>query len=88
MNLNLNSRPPEFKSKIDLPRASENSSASGYLQGRKLNPDKFYYAEKFKKWTNSLKQTFDDTKYDEPRIIIPMFYEKNFDWISGKIIGY
>ena len=66
---------PEFKSKIDLPKASENSSASGYLQSRKLNPDKFYYAEKFKKWTNSHKQTFDNIKYDEPRIIIPMFYE-------------
>ena len=78
---------PEFKSKIDLPRASENSSASGYLQGRKLNPDKFYYAEKFKKWTNSLKKTFDDTKYDEPRIIIPMFYEKNLIGFQGRSLG-
>ena len=78
---------PEFKSKIDLPKASENSSASGYLQSRKLNPDKFYYAEKFKKWTNSLKQTFDNIKYDEPRIIIPMFYENALIGFQGRSLG-
>jgi DNA-directed RNA polymerase subunit RPC12/RpoP len=78
---------PTFKPKLDLPRASENSSASGYLQGRKLNPDKFYYAEKFKKWTNSLKQTFDDIKHEESRIIIPLFYQNTLVGFQGRALG-
>ena len=78
---------PEFKPKLDLPKASENPSASGYLQGRKLNPNKFYYAEKFKEWTNSLKQTFESTKYDEPRIIIPIFYQNSLIGFQGRAIG-
>ena len=78
---------PEFKPKLDLPKASENLSASGYLQGRKLNPDKFYYAEKFKEWTNSLKQTFENTKYDESRIIIPMFYQNALIGFQGRALG-
>lgn len=78
---------PVFKAKLNLPKASENPSASEYLLGRKLNPDKFYYAEKFKEWTNSLKQTFESTKYDEPRIIIPIFYQKSFVGFQGRAIG-
>ena len=78
---------PEFKPKLDLPKASENPSSSGYLQGRKLNPNKFYYAEKFKEWTNSLKQTFESTKYDEPRIIIPIFYQNSLIGFQGRAVG-
>ena len=78
---------PEFKTKLNLPKASENSSASGYLLGRKLNPDKFYYAEKFKEWTNSIKPTFPNTKYEEPRIIIPMFYQNALIGFQGRALG-
>ena len=78
---------PVFKPKLNLPKASENSSASGYLLGRKLNPDKFYYAEKFKEWTNSIKPTFPNTKYEEPRIIIPLFYQNTLVGFQGRAIG-
>ena len=78
---------PTFKQKINLPKASENSIASGYLQGRKLNPDKFYYVEKFKQWTNSLKKTFPDTKYEESRIIIPLFYQNTLVGFQGRALG-
>jgi transcription elongation factor Elf1 len=78
---------PEFKTKLNLPKASENPSASGYLLGRKLNPDKFYYAEKFKEWTNSIKPTFPNTKYEEPRIIIPLFYQNTLVGFQGRAIG-
>ena len=78
---------PEFKPKLDLPKASENPSSSGYLQGRRLDPNKFYYAEKFKEWTNSLKQTFESTKYDEPRIIIPIFYQNSLIGFQGRAVG-
>ena len=64
---------PVFKKKLDLPKASENPYAKEYLEKRKLNPDRFYFTDSFKKWTNSKKQTFDSTYRDEPRIIIPMY---------------
>ena len=67
---------PVFKQSIDLPKASEIPFAKEYLENRKLNPDKFYFAPKFKKWTNSQKQTFDNVKYDNSRIIIPLYDEK------------
>tara|TARA_B100001094_G_scaffold329411_1_gene392087 strand:+ start:105 stop:1076 length:972 start_codon:yes stop_codon:yes gene_type:complete len=67
---------PVFRKKIDLPKATENDFAKNYLLKRKLNPDKFYYAEKFKSWVNTQKKTFDYTRKDEPRIIILMYDEE------------
>ena len=78
---------PKFKRKLKLPKASEHPRSSGYLTARKLNPDDFYYAEHFKKFVNSLKPTFDDTKYDEERIIIPLYYEKNLIGFQGRSLG-
>ena len=78
---------PEFKTKINLPKASENPDAKEYLVNRNLDPDKFYYAEKFKEFTNSLKQTFDDLKYEESRIVIPLFYKKKLIGFQGRALG-
>ncbi len=78
---------PIFKPKIDLPKASENIDSNAYLVNRKLNPNKFYYAQKFKEWSNSLKQTFDSIKYDEPRIIIPLFYQNILIGFQGRSLG-
>ena len=78
---------PKFKKKLKLPKASEHPRPAGYLTARKLNPDDFYYAEHFKKFVNSLKQTFDDTKHDEERIIIPLYYEKNLIGLQGRSIN-
>ncbi len=78
---------PKFKKKINLPKASENPSADGYLTARKINSNDFYYAENFKKFVNTLKPTFDDTKYDEERIIIPLYYEKNLIGLQGRSLG-
>jgi transcription elongation factor Elf1 len=78
---------PKFKPKIDLPKASENSEAKKYLESRKLNPHKFYYADKFKSWTNSIKKVFDDTSKDEPRIIIPLFYQNTLIGFQGRALG-
>jgi len=79
---------PKFKQKIDLPKATENPTAEGYLTGRNLDPNKFYYAEKFKEWVNSIKPTFEDTKYDEARIIIPLFYNQNLIGIQGRSLDF
>ena len=78
---------PNFKPKLDLPRASENPDARSYLERRKLNPYKFYYTEKFKEWTNSLKLTFDSTIKDEPRIIIPLFYQDTLVGFQGRALS-
>jgi hypothetical protein len=83
----FNFQSPIFKPKLNLPRASENSVANDYLVKRKLNPNKFYYAEKFKEWSNSLKQTFDSVKYDEPRIIIPLYYQNALVGFQGRSLG-
>ena len=78
---------PKFKQKIKLPKAIENPRACGYLMARKLDPSKFFYAEKFKKFANSLKPTFDSEKHDEERIIIPLYYEKNLIGFQGRSIN-
>ena len=78
---------PKFKTKIRLPKASENPSSDGYLTARKLDSTQFYYAEQFKKFVNTLKPTFDDTRYDEERIIIPLYYEKNLIGLQGRSLG-
>jgi predicted RNA-binding Zn-ribbon protein involved in translation (DUF1610 family) len=68
--------------KIDLPKASEIPIAKEYLEKRKLDPEKFYFAHKFKEWTNTQKQTFNQNDYEEPRIVIPLC---DFD---GNLIGF
>ena len=78
---------PKFKPKLDLPKASENPDAKVYLESRNLNPHKFYYTDKFKSWTNSLKEVFDDTTKDEPRIIIPLFYQNTLVGFQGRALG-
>ena len=83
----FNFEAPQFKPKLDLPKASENAIAKRYLEKRKLNPDKFYYTDKFKAWSNSHKKTFDDLTYDEPRIIIPLFYQNTLVGFQGRSLG-
>jgi transcription elongation factor Elf1 len=78
---------PKFKPKLDLPKASTNPDAKKYLENRKLNPDNYYYTKKFKGWTNSLQQTFDSTDKDEPRIIIPLFYQNTLVGFQGRALG-
>ena len=68
---------PVFKKKLDLPKASEVPIAREYLEKRKLNPEKFYFAHKFKEWTNNQKPTFESIRNDECRIIIPLFDSEN-----------
>ena len=36
---------------------------------------RFYYADRFKRWVNSQKHTFDSLQNDRPRIIIPLIGE-------------
>jgi hypothetical protein len=81
----FNFKKPVFRKKLDLPKASENPDAKQYLENRRLNPEKFYFTDTFKEWTNTKKQTFDSTYRDEPRIIIPMYdRDKNLIGFQGR----
>jgi hypothetical protein len=79
---------PKFTKKVfDLPSIAElnkEHSARIYLENRKIPQDflsQLFYCEKFKQWTNEQKETFESTKYDEPRIIIPLIN-------NGEIFGF
>ena len=80
---------PVFKTKINLPRASENEKARQYLEKRLLEPSEFYYAAEFKKWVNSIKQTFNKRAlyYEEERIVIPLYYDKKLIGVQGRTLG-
>jgi transcription elongation factor Elf1 len=80
---------PKFKTSLDLLKAVENKKAKEYLENRKLNPYKFYYTDKFKEWTNSKIETFDrqSLKYEEERIIIPLYYNQELIGFQGRTLG-
>lgn len=67
---------------FDLPRVTDLNKghpARVYLEERGIPEDKLatlYFSECFKEWTNSQKKTFNNLKYDEPRIIIPLISNK------------
>jgi predicted RNA-binding Zn-ribbon protein involved in translation (DUF1610 family) len=73
---------PIFKKRLELPKASEIPIAKLYLEKRLLNPDKFYFADKFQEWTNTQKPTFSRIVRDESRIIIPLHTRE------GEIFGF
>jgi len=78
---------PKFKKRLELPKSSEDPNARQYLEDRKLNPDKFYFAEKFKEFVNALKPTFASTDTEEPRIVIPLYYNDDLVGIQGRSLN-
>ena len=81
-------KPPKFAPKVDRPKATEHPAAKGYLEKRSLDASKFYYTPTFKKWVNTLVHNkFSDTKYDEPRIVIPLIYENQLIGFQGRALG-
>lgn len=73
---------PTFKKRLDLPKASENPISKEYLEKRLLNPDKFYFSDKFQSWVNTQKPTFNNIIRDESRIVIPLHTR------DGQIFGF
>jgi len=73
---------PSFTKKLNLPKASTNEVAKTYLEKRKLNPDKFYFADKFQEWVNTQKPTFSRIVKDESRIVIPLYTRQ------GEVFGF
>ena len=80
---------PVFKKKmIDLPSAFQVQKSKIYLHKRAIFDGEFYYAENFKEFVNTLvPDTFEDTKYGEERIVIPLIYEKRLIGFQGRALG-
>ena len=78
---------PKFAQKIVLPLCSEVVVARTYLQNRKIDPAKFYFAENFDEFV----RTFEGVDYSymgrESRIIIPLFRERNLIGFQGRSLG-
>jgi hypothetical protein len=80
----FNFQAPQFKTKIKLPLCSEIQRGREYLERRRLDPKKFYWAEDFTGFVNSIKPTFGSHVPKESRIIIPLFYNKDLIGIQGR----
>ena len=78
---------PKFKTKLSLPPCSEVQSGREYLEKRRLDPKKFYWAEDFTGFVNSIKPTFGSHVPKEPRIIIPLYYNKNLIGVQGRSVN-
>jgi predicted RNA-binding Zn-ribbon protein involved in translation (DUF1610 family) len=78
---------PKFAQRIVLPLCSEVEVARTYLQNRKIDPTKFYYAENFDEFV----RTFEGADYGymgkEPRIIIPLYCDKDLIGFQGRSLN-
>jgi len=62
-----------FSSLSPISKLNNSHPAREYLNNRKLPLDDLFWTEEFQSWTNSVKPgSFDDTRHDEGRIIIPL----------------
>ena len=77
---------PKFKTKIRIPLCSEVRRGREYLQARRLDPKRFYWAEDFAGFVNSIKPTFGSNVPKESRIIIPLYYKKDLIGIQGRSV--
>ena len=75
---------PKFKKKLSIPLCSEVQRGREYLEKRRLDPEKFYWAEDFTGFVNSIKPTFGSNVPKESRIIIPLYYNKNLIGVQGR----
>ena len=78
---------PKFAQRIVLPLCSEVEVGRTYLQNRKIDPTKFYYAENFDEFV----RTFQGLDYGymgkEPRIIIPLYFDKDLIGFQGRSLN-
>ena len=75
---------PKFKTKLSIPPCSEVQRGREYLEARGLDPKRFYWAQDFTGFVNSIKPTFGSNVPKESRIIIPLYYNKNLIGVQGR----
>jgi transcription elongation factor Elf1 len=78
---------PKFNASIFLPLCSEVESARTYLCNRKIDPTKFYYAEDFSEFVKTFKKPEYKDLRNEPRIIIPLYKEKELVGFQGRALN-
>ena len=81
---------PKFKKKIDinLPSAFDINKSKVYLHGRAIFDGEFYYAENFQEFVNSIKPgSFDNAKYGEPRVVIPLIKDGDLIGVQGRSLS-
>lgn len=90
----LKSSKPQFKKKVmveefkDLKNAFKVDVSRHYLESRAINSGEFYFVENFKEFINTFKPgTFDDTKFGEPRIVIPLVRNNKLIGVQGRAVS-
>jgi len=78
---------PKFAQRILLPLCSEVEVARTYLQNRKIDPTKFYYAENFDEFVHTFKGLDYGYMGKEPRIIIPLYCNKDLIGFQGRSLN-
>ena len=81
---------PKFKKRVevDLPDAFSVDKSKHYLESRAIFSGKFYYAKNFKEFVNTIKPgTFDDIKYGEERIVIPLIKDERLIGVQGRALS-
>ena len=76
----LESSKPQFKKrvKMDLPSAFDVDKSRKYLEDRAIFSGDFYYCEDFNKYTGS------NSKYEDPRIVIPLIKDNVLIGLQGR----
>jgi len=86
---------PHFANKvtnlISIAELNNSHPAKKYLLSRKIPESqlgRFFYVDKFKRWVNTQRRTFDNLQNDRPRIIIPLI-DKDGNWfgIQGRSLA-
>jgi hypothetical protein len=86
----VDSARPKFKKKVvlDLPGAFTVDVSRRYLETRAIFEGDFYYAENFKEFVNSIKpDAFDNVKYGEERIVIPIVRNNELVGVQGRALS-
>ena len=86
----LESSKPVFKKKVSihLPNAFKVDISRRYLESRAIFSGNFYYAENFQEFVNTIKPgSFDNTRYGEERIVIPLVRDGRLIGIQGRALS-
>ena len=86
----LDSSKPKFKKKIslDLPDAFSVDKSRHYLESRAIFSGKFYYAENFQEFVNTIKPgSYGHPKFGEERIVIPLIRNDTLIGVQGRALS-
>jgi len=78
---------PKFKRQMKLPSCETIDIARQYLENRRLDPKKFYWAEDFDKFVKTFDRVSHMNLESEPRIIIPIYYDGDLVGFQGRSLN-